>query len=257
MNASMSDPSTLPQLSQIVEALLFSSQKAVSLKELLSYFKAAATTNPEGPASAFKQIKEEDLLSALQELRNDLASSTRCFELRETASGWQLVTTAVFAPWLRQLFPEARPSRLSPPALETLAIIAYRQPITRADMEAVRGVAVDGVVQTLMDRGLIRIAGRAEFPGRPLLYSTTQSFLDHFGLRNLEELPNAAELKAVALPQATPIETQKSTTSQEQEIHSTTPNLPTTKEATVPKSEKEEKNNNLMIDATPQDQLSE
>src|SRR5207245_11190826 len=89
---------------------------------------------------------------------------------------------------------------LSAPALETLAIIAYRQPITRADVEAVRGVNIDGVLQTLMERGLVKIAGRAEVPGRPLLYETTQFFLDHFGLRNLDELPNVEELRKRNLP---------------------------------------------------------
>jgi segregation and condensation protein B len=89
---------------------------------------------------------------------------------------------------------------LSGPALETLAIIAYRQPVTRADIEAVRGVAVDGVMQVLLDRGLVKICGRAEMPGRPLLYETTEFFLEHFGLRHVEELPNADELRRVPLP---------------------------------------------------------
>jgi len=192
----------LPQLTQIVEALLFASQKAVTIKELLSYFKAAATAAPESEASAFALLKEKNLADALDSLKQEIANSHRPYELRETASGWQLVTASPFAPWLRQLFPEARPTRLSAPALETLAIIAYRQPIIRADIEAVRGVAVDGVMQTLLDRGLIRIAGRSEVPGRPLLYTTTQAFLDHFGLRSLEELPNAAELRYIPLPQS-------------------------------------------------------
>jgi segregation and condensation protein B len=100
------------------------------------------------------------------------------------------------------LFPAAKPARLTPPSLETLAIIAYRQPITRADVEAVRGVAVDGVLQSLMERGLVKIAGRADVPGRPLLYETTQFFLEHFGLRDLDELPNAEELRRRYLPTA-------------------------------------------------------
>jgi segregation and condensation protein B len=100
------------------------------------------------------------------------------------------------------LFPAVKPARLTPPSLETLAIIAYRQPITRADVEAVRGVAVDGVLQNLMERGLVKIGGRAEVPGRPLLYETTQFFLEHFGLRDLDELPNAEELRTRYLPTA-------------------------------------------------------
>jgi segregation and condensation protein B len=91
---------------------------------------------------------------------------------------------------------------LSAPALETLAIVAYRQPITKADIEAIRGVTVDGVLQKLLDAGLMKVAGRAEVPGRPLLYETTHHFLEHFGLKNLDELPNASELRQVALPKA-------------------------------------------------------
>jgi segregation and condensation protein B len=115
-----------------------------------------------------------------------------------------LATDPKYAGWVRQLFPSPKPARLSAPALETLAIIAYRQPITRADVEAVRGVNIDGVLQTLMERGLVKIAGRAEIPGRPLLYETTQFFLDHFGLRTLDEMPNVEELRTRHLPMARP-----------------------------------------------------
>lgn len=92
--------------------------------------------------------------------------------------------------------------RLSQPALETLAIIAYRQPITKAGIEAVRGVSVDAMVQQLVDKGLIKIEGRAELPGKPLLYGTTDAFLDHFAVKNLDELPNSQELRRVKLPSA-------------------------------------------------------
>ena len=119
---------------------------------------------------------------------------------REKADGWQLTSDPKYAQWVRRLFPAPKPARLSSPALETLAIIAYRQPITRADVEAVRGVTIDGVLQTLIERGLVKISGRAEIPGRPLLYETTEFFLDHFGLRNLDELPNVEELRTRHLP---------------------------------------------------------
>ena len=103
-------------------------------------------------------------------------TKTRAFTLTERPSGWRICALPEYAAWSRALFPAAKPSRLSPPALETLAIIAYRQPITKANMEAVRGVAVDGVLQKLMDKNLVRIAGRADLPGRPLLYETTDLF---------------------------------------------------------------------------------
>jgi segregation and condensation protein B len=150
----------------------------------------------------FAKVKEAEVAAALQQLKIEYLEQGRAFQLLEKADGWQLASDPQYARWVRQLFPAAKPARLTPPALETLAIIAYRQPITRADVEAVRGVTIESVLQTLLERGLVRIAGRAEVPGRPLLYETTQFFLEHFGLRNLEELPNAEELKRRALPKA-------------------------------------------------------
>ena len=194
----------VPRLSHVIEAILFASQKAVSPKELVTHLKSAAGAEPASVAAAFARIKESDIREALVELQTEVASSGRAYQVRETATGWLLSSGPGYAPWLRALYPEAKPTRLSPSALETLAIIAYRQPIARADMEAVRGVSVDGVMQTLLDRGLVRIAGRAEVAGRPLLYATTPYFLDHFGLRHLDELPNAAELRQISLPKATP-----------------------------------------------------
>lgn len=192
----------VPRLSHVIEAILFASQKAVTSKELAAHLKSAASAEPASVAAAFAKIKESDIRDALTELQEEVAASGRAYQVRETATGWLLSSAPGYAPWLRALYPEAKPTRLSPSALETLAIISYRQPITRADMEAVRGVSVDGVMQTLLDRGLVKIAGRAEVPGRPLLYATTQYFLDHFGLRNLDELPNAAELRHIPLPKA-------------------------------------------------------
>lgn len=188
-----------PQLKHVVEALVFASQKPIAAKEICAALRGAAQAAPENPLiGAFAKTREEDVVGAIDALSADYAAAGHAFEIRETAAGWQLVSGAAFAPWLRQLFPEAKPARLSAPALETLAIIAYKQPATRADLEAVRGVSVDGVMQTLLDRQLIRIAGRADIPGRPLLYETTSHFMEHFGLRNLDELPNATELRRAA-----------------------------------------------------------
>jgi segregation and condensation protein B len=198
------DVGDVPRLPHILEAILFASQKAVTPKELVAHLKNAANAEPNSAAIAFAKIRESAVQEALEELQAEVSASGRAYQVRETATGWLLSSAPGFAPWLRALYPEAKPTRLSPSALETLAIIAYRQPIARADMEAVRGVSVDGVMQTLLDRGLVKIAGRAEVPGRPLLYATTQYFLDHFGLRNLDELPNAAELRHIPLPRATP-----------------------------------------------------
>ena len=194
-------------LSRVIEALLFSAQKPLSIRELTAAIKGAgAEEDPEaaGP-NEFARVTEGEIAAALEQLKMEYVREQRAFQIIEKAEGWQLVTDPTFASWVRQLFPVPKPARLTAPALETLAIIAYRQPITRADVEAVRGVNIDGVLQTLMERGLVKIAGRAEIPGRPLLYETTQFFLDHFGLRNLDELPNVEELRTRHLPVARPV----------------------------------------------------
>ena len=191
------------KLGRVIEALLFSAQKPLSIRELAAAIKGAGADDPAaaGP-NEFARVTEAEIAAALEELKIEYVQEQRAFQIIEKAEGWQLVTDPVFARWVRQLFPVPKPARLTAPGLETLAIIAYRQPITRADVEAVRGVNIDGVLQTLMERGLVKIAGRAEIPGRPLLYETTQFFLDRFGLRNLDELPNVEELRTRHLPVA-------------------------------------------------------
>jgi segregation and condensation protein B len=188
-------------LSQVVEALLISAQKPLTPRELVTAIKAAGADDELVP-NEFAKTSEAEVSAALEQLKIEYIEQQRAFQLLEKAEGWQLASDPQYARWVRQLFPAAKPARLTPPALETLAIIAYRQPITRADVEAVRGVAIESVLQTIMERGLVKIAGRAEVPGRPLLYETTQFFLEHFGLRNLDELPNSEELKRRELPRA-------------------------------------------------------
>jgi segregation and condensation protein B len=188
-------------LTQVIEALLFSAQKPLSARELVSAVKGAGEADDLIP-NEFSRTTEAQTAAALEQLKIEYIGQNRAFQLVEKAEGWQLVSDPAYASWVRQLFPAAKPARLTAPSLETLAIVAYRQPITRADVEAVRGVAVDGVLQSLMERGLVKIAGRAEVPGRPLLYATTEFFLEHFGLRDLDELPNAEELRKRYLPSA-------------------------------------------------------
>ena len=186
-------------LAKVIEALLFSAQKPLSAKEMVDVIKRAGQVDELSP-NEFAKVRESEVAAGLEELKIEYGQQERAFQLVEKAEGWQLATDPAYANWVRQLFPAPKPARLTAPALETLAIIAYRQPITRPDVEAVRGVAIDGVLQTLMERGLVKISGRAEIPGRPLLYETTQFFLDHFGLRNLDELPNVEELRKRYLP---------------------------------------------------------
>ena len=181
--------------------MLISAQKPLTTRELASAIKSAGAEDEFSP-NEFAKTSESEVAATLEQLKLEYIEEQRAFQLLEKAEGWQLASDPQYARWVRQLFPAAKPPRLSPPALETLAIIAYRQPITRADVEAVRGVAIESVLQTLMERGLVKIAGRAEVPGRPLLYETTQFFLEHFGLRNLDELPNSEELKRRELPKA-------------------------------------------------------
>src|SRR2546421_8219316 len=187
------------KLARAIEALLFSAHKPVSAREIVDVLRNAGAEDDFAP-NEFANAKSAEVAAALEQLKVEYIQNEHGFQLVEKAGGWQLTSDPKYAPWVRALFPAPKPARLTSPALETLAIIAYRQPITRADVEAVRGVTIDGVLQTLMERGLVKISGRAEIPGRPLLYETTEFFLDHFGLRNLDELPNVEELRTRYLP---------------------------------------------------------
>ena len=185
------------ELKFILEALLFAAQKPLSTRELRDVF-AAAPEHAEGDESvrALRKVKESELEAALQQLAVEHEQAGRSYRLACVAGAWQFVSQPDYAPWLKALVGhKARPPRLSQPALETLAIIAYRQPLTRAEIEQVRGVAVDGVMQTLLERGIVEQVGRAEVVGRPALYATTALFLEYFGLRALEDLPAADELR--------------------------------------------------------------
>src|SRR5215471_5539276 len=189
------------ELKFILEAILFSAQKPLSLKELRDVF-AGAPEHSDGTetARALRKVKEETLTAALEELAREHEQAGRSYRLVCVAGAWQFVTQPDYAPWLKALIGhKSRPPRLSQPALETLAIIAYRQPLTRAEIEQVRGVTVDGVMQTLLERGLVEQVGRAEVVGRPMTYGTTALFLEYFGLRCLEDLPTADELRRIPL----------------------------------------------------------
>jgi segregation and condensation protein B len=187
------------ELKFILESLLFSAQKPMSVKELRDVLANAANAeDADEAAKPFKKVREEDVVTALEGLAAEQEALARSYRLACVAGAWQFVTQPEFSPWLRALVGvKNRPSRLSQAALETLAIIAYRQPVTRAEVEQVRGVNVDGTMQTLLERGLVEQSGRAEVVGRPALYSTTPLFLEYFGLRGLEDLPAADELRRI------------------------------------------------------------
>ena len=186
------------ELKNILESVLFSAQEPLSVKDFREVLKNAAEHSPD--AGDFKKTSFEDVVAALDVLTKEHEAAGRSYRLVCVAERWQFVTQPEFAPWVKALVGErARPSRLSQPALETLAIIAYRQPITRAEMEQVRGVSVDGVLQTLVERGIVEQVGVAEVIGRPRTFGTTAAFLEYFGLKNLEELPAADELRRIPI----------------------------------------------------------
>lgn len=187
------------ELKFILEALLHTSQKPLSPSEMRDVLQR--TGSEEGAQEAARDLQKvslEDIEAALHALRAEHQAAQRSYHLACIAGSWQFVTSPDFSPWLKAfLGVKPRPTRLSQPALETLAIIAYRQPITRAEIEQIRGVAVDGVIATLRERNLITEAGRAEVIGRPMQYATTQAFLEYFGLAKLDELPAADELRTI------------------------------------------------------------
>jgi segregation and condensation protein B len=215
-------------LPSILESLLVASESPLPSPELARLVRARAaefsedsiTENPENaPApdspervldlNALAVIGEDEVKAALAELNEIYEKSGRSFVVAERSKGWKIYTRADFAGFVKLLFPGRKPERLSPPAMETLAIIAYRQPVTKSALEAVRGVSCDGMLQKLLDRELVKISGRADLPGRPLLYATTELFLEHFGITDIEDLPNIGELRKVELPDGTEDEEEK------------------------------------------------
>lgn len=205
------------QLSAIVEALLIASQNPLSSEEIARLVRARVAEAEDVRLRETEEEKQSPILpdwlvaltttaadkvtTVICELNAIYEESNRAFTIIERPKGWKLYTRLEYGEFVRQLFPGRKPERMSGPAMETLAIIAYRQPITKAAIEAVRGVACDGMIQKLLDRDLIRIGGRAELPGRPLLYETTDLFFEHFGIRSIDDLPNATELRKVKLPE--------------------------------------------------------
>ena len=191
-------------LPRIVESLLFATDRPLTPKAIAHALHEAVKFSPSPETSAFEKTTIEEVEAAIEQLNTQLTSDGSSLMVQGISGGYQLKTRPEFAVWTNRLFDAPKAPRLSQPALETLAVIAYRQPIGRAEIESVRGVAVDGVVATLMERKVIRVAGRSEQPGRPLLYETTPIFLELFGLKSLEELPNADELRRLQPPPEPP-----------------------------------------------------
>src|SRR5436190_7310588 len=188
------------ELKSILEAILFSAQHPLTAKDLRELMASAAEKSEAPEPKEFRIVSTDQITESLEQLARENEQLGRSYHLMCVAGAWQFASRPDYAPWLKALVGHrVRPPRLSQPALETLAIIAYRQPITRAEVEQIRGVAVDGVMQTLLERGLVEQAGRAEVAGRPMTYTTTSGFLEYFGLRSLEDLPAADELRRIVV----------------------------------------------------------
>lgn len=190
----MSDTETIPELKQIVGAMLFAAREPVSMHQFRHVLEQTAEQYG-GFAKDFADATDEMIVEAVKQLNEDLTKQTVGIHVREVANGYRLVNDANCGPWLRILLEKGKATRLSRPALETLAIIAYRQPVVRSEIEAVRGVAVDQIIRNLLDLQLIRVVGRSDLPGRPWLFGTTQKFLEHFGIKSLNDLPGTEELR--------------------------------------------------------------
>ncbi len=177
----------LPQTSEdgeltmesVVEAVLFASDESLTAARLVDIV-----------GTSVKQIRQH-----IKNLNDKYQANNSAFRIEQIAGGYQMLTLSDYNTWLKKLLRARSDSKLSPAALETLAIIAYKQPVIRADVEAIRGVQAGEVIRNLMYKGLVKIIGRAEVLGRPMLYGTTRKFLEVFGLNSLKDLPKIEELK--------------------------------------------------------------
>jgi segregation and condensation protein B len=168
-----------PTVETVVEAVLFASDESLTDSRLAKIVETSV-----------KQIRK-----SIKNLNDKYQANNNAFRIEQIAGGYQMLTLGTYNYWLKKLLRARSDSKLSPAALETLAIIAYKQPVIRADIEAIRGVAAGEVIRTLCYKGLVKIVGRAEILGRPMLYGTTKKFLEVFGLNTLKDLPKIEELK--------------------------------------------------------------
>lgn len=191
-----------PTSKGVLEALLFASNKPIVLSEIRKVlstvgapFTAPGAGDNQGAVNRAPTPKEIETM--ISELRDEYNREIRSFEIVEIAGGWQLVTRKQYAVWLNRLELQKRIRQASRSALETLAILAYKQPVTRAEIEELRGVDIAAVLSTLLERGFVKITGKKEVAGRPFLYGTTEKFLEHFGLKSLKDLPAIEEIKGL------------------------------------------------------------
>lgn len=175
-----SEPLPPGQAKRVLEALLFASSKPITVPEI---------------RKVMKFLSAQDVEGLMAQLKEEYAQGGRSFEVLEVAGGYEIATQKEYAPWIFKIEMQKKAKQVTQSALETLSILAYKQPGTRAEIEELRGVDVSGVMNTLLERGLIKIVGKKEVPGRPFMYGTTEKFLEHFGLKSLQDLPNIEEIK--------------------------------------------------------------
>lgn len=167
---------------RIVETLIFATDEPLSAAKM---------------REAIPELKSHDIANLVQSLNDDYSATARTFEIQQVAGGYLMFTRPDFAEYLQRFHFKRSQNRLSSKALETLAIVAYKQPVTRTEIEEIRGVSADGVIRTLLSRNLITISGTADVPGNPYLYKTTRQFLEYFGLQDLKDLPRLKELDEI------------------------------------------------------------
>ena len=168
------------EIKRIVEALLFAVQEPISVRKI---------------CEVVEDVEAKEIREVIQQLREEYDTHDRVFQIEEIANGFQLLSRPEYHEWISKIRKKSGESKLSQQALETLSIIAYKQPIIRAEIEAIRGVQSGQMIRTLIEKGLVKITGRDEVLGRPLLYGTTTKFLDHFGLKSIKDLPKVEDLE--------------------------------------------------------------
>lgn len=184
----------------IIEALIFGSDEPLTSRQIQEILWSAENGAPR------YRMREDEILGHIRELNAEYVHAGRSFRIIQVAGGYQYATMPDFAEWLGRMVKEKAKRKLSQATLETLSVIAYKQPVTKPEIEAIRGVNADYAIQKLMERGLVTIVGRSVTPGRPLLYGTTADFLKHFGLNDLSELPKPREIEEIMAEQGTEME---------------------------------------------------
>lgn len=179
----------------VIEALIFGSDEPLTARQIREIMGSSENAGPR------LRVSEDDVLGIIRELNAEYVRAGTSFRIIQVAGGFQFATMPDFAEWLGRMVKEKAKRKLTQATLETLSVIAYKQPVTKPEIEAIRGVNADYAIQKLMERGLITIVGRSVSPGRPLLYGTTSDFLKHFGLNDLSELPKPREIEEIMADQ--------------------------------------------------------